>query len=337
MPPLLAEFIAPNVARRVSRFIQEEATKRAAAAAAAEAAADGSVVAPGSGTMTLPSAAAGSAGLDRADTDGTGNASIAAAGPGASAGAEVGPASASAAGSGSAAASSGARSVADAKASCAAALSQWAAAGSSSSAGSSSAADKAAAGSASSGSGSGFGSMLFSSIRGGVLDAVNELLDELDTSSVTLAGAAGDVLGHGDVIMTAGYDAGVRDFILAAMKAKRIGEVIIAEGGDAALLPPPSTGATVGPPVLPGHALALELTARAKPVPVTIIPDAAVATVMHRVHKVVIGARGVTIDGAVAADSPAGLLALAAAPRVPVIVVANALRVSHASCVIPSA
>lgn len=171
--------------------------------------------------------------------------------------------------------------------------------------------------------------MLFSAIRGGVLDAVNELLDELDTSSVTLAGAAGDVLGHGDVIMTAGYDAAVRDFILAAMKAKRVGEVIIAEGADAGLLPPPSTGATVGAPVLPGHALALELTGRAKPVPVTLIPDAAVASVMHRVHKVLIGCRGVTVDGAVAADSPAGLLALAAAPRVPVIVVANALRVRH--------
>jgi translation initiation factor 2B subunit (eIF-2B alpha/beta/delta family) len=175
--------------------------------------------------------------------------------------------------------------------------------------------------------------MAFAAIRGGVLDALNELHDELDSASATLCASAADLLSHGDVLLVAGYDAAVRDFLLAAAKRRRIAEIIVCEAADAAPLPAPSTSAPGGSagapaPIFPGQALALELTGRAKPLPVTVIPDADAAAVAHRVHKIVLGARGVTADGAVAADAPAFLLALAAGGAVPVIVLANALRVS---------
>lgn len=176
--------------------------------------------------------------------------------------------------------------------------------------------------------------LLFSAIRGGALDAVNELLDELDTASTTITANAPDLCNHDDVLLTCGYDAAVRDFILSAAKKKRVAEVFICEASDAAtMLPVGNAAATGAAPVFPGHALAMELTSRAKPVPVTVIPDATVASVMHRVSKVLIGARGIAKDGSVAADSPAALLALTAKEgKKPVVVISNALRVSGWPC-----
>jgi translation initiation factor 2B subunit (eIF-2B alpha/beta/delta family) len=370
-----AEFIAANVARRVSRFVIEEADKRAAAsasssatAAGARSAAEGLSAGVAGGvkgasaelaTVTLTvgrsassddHATAGSlgaaSGLGRASTSGSGGvsaeASVAEAG-----GAAAAPAGSAAPASGAA----GVAAVADVRSACADALSRWrgqqqgqqlgragtaatdadgtGARGSSSSSGDSSSAGKHA-------SGGRYGDMAFAAIRGGVLDALNELHDELDSASATLCASASDLLSHGDVVLVAGYDAAVRDFLLAAAKRRRIAEVIVCEAADAAPLPAPSTsapgaGSSAGAPapIFPGQALALELTGRAKPLPVTVIPDADAAAVIHRVHKVVLGARGVTADGAVAADAPAFLLALAAGGAVPVIVLANALRVSR--------
>jgi translation initiation factor 2B subunit (eIF-2B alpha/beta/delta family) len=205
------------------------------------------------------------------------------------------------------AAASAASAVCEVRAACAAALAAWPAAAPAPAAAHAGAQQQA-----------------FAAVRSGVVDALDELASDLEFSPAALAAAAPDVFAHGDVVLVAGYDARVRDVLLAAHARRRLGEVLICEAAAcAALVPAP--GAT---PVLAGHALALELTSRAKPLSVTLIADAAASAVMHRVTKVLIGARAVAADGAVLADAPALLLALAAAQRVPVLVLANALAVS---------
>lgn len=174
--------------------------------------------------------------------------------------------------------------------------------------------------------------LTFASVREGVVDALDELLDDLELSVTTVSASAPDVFAHGDVVLVAGCDAGVREIILGAAKRRRLGEVIICEASAGSAVAPPA-GAT---PVLPGHALALELTSRAKPLSVTLIPDATAGAVMHRVNKVLVAARAIAADGSVLADAPALLLTLAAAgaagaPRVPVICIANALSVREAA------
>lgn len=127
-----------------------------------------------------------------------------------------------------------------------------------------------------------------------VIQGVNELIDELEGVSSTLAHQAGDHVAADDVIMTVGRSRTVERFLLSAARKRRF-TVVVAEGG-------PGNG---------GHKTAAALSAAG--VETLLISDAAVFALMPRVHKVVIGCHAVTADGGVIA--PVGTLLLAEAAR----------------------
>lgn len=150
----------------------------------------------------------------------------------------------------------------------------------------------------------------FGSVKEGVVDAVNELLDEIESSASSVAMHALTTLTSKDAVLTRGLSNTVVEFLLAAKSLKC--EVYVAEGS----------------PRLAGHWSARRL---AEKMVTALIPDSAISSVAHRIQKILIGARAVGCDGSVVAEAGTGLLiAVARMHKIPVICVTSALKVSEA-------
>lgn len=147
-------------------------------------------------------------------------------------------------------------------------------------------------------------------LKGTVIEAINELLDELDGSASNIASQALDHIHANEVIMTAGYSKTVEAFLKAAAR-KREFKVIVTESA----------------PSYQGQELARNLARDG--IETTLITDSAVFAIMSRVNKVIIGTHTVMADGGLKALNGAHGLALAARHHsVPVIVCAALFKLS---------
>ncbi|XP_055496274.1 translation initiation factor eIF-2B subunit beta [Leucoraja erinacea] len=130
-------------------------------------------------------------------------------------------------------------------------------------------------------------------LRTNVIEAVNELLLELDGIQDNISVQALEHIHSNEVIMTLGRSAAVEAFLREAAR-KRSFQVIVAEGA----------------PYCQGHDLATSLAAAG--IETTVITDAAIFAVMSRVNKVIIGTKTILANGGLRAVIGAHTLALAA-------------------------
>uniref|UniRef100_A0A8C9SPJ1 Translation initiation factor eIF2B subunit beta n=1 Tax=Scleropages formosus TaxID=113540 RepID=A0A8C9SPJ1_SCLFO len=132
----------------------------------------------------------------------------------------------------------------------------------------------------------------FAPLKGNVIEAVNELLTELDGTTENIAMQALEHIHSNEVIMTIGRSRTVEAFLKAACKRKF--HVIVAECA----------------PFCQGHEMATSLSEAN--IETTVIPDAAIFAVMSRVNKVIIGTQTVLANGGLRAVNGTHTLALAA-------------------------
>lgn len=143
-----------------------------------------------------------------------------------------------------------------------------------------------------------------------IVDAINELKSELETSSENIARQALEHIHSNEVVMTMGESTTVEQFLTNAARKRKF-SVIVAECA----------------PECDGHKLAKRLAA--KGIETIIITDAAIFAIMARVNKVIIGADTVMADGGLKVVNGGGALALAAKHHsVPFIVVGSLFKLS---------
>jgi len=126
-----------------------------------------------------------------------------------------------------------------------------------------------------------------------IVDDINELKSELDTSAESIAIKSLEQISSDQVILTLGKSKSVEAFLKYAYKKIKF-QVIVAEGG----------------PSCHGRDLVLRLASAG--VNTTLIPDSAIFAIMSRVNKVIIGTHSVMANGGLKAVSGAYTLALAA-------------------------
>ncbi|KAH9698461.1 translation initiation factor eif-2b subunit beta [Citrus sinensis] len=144
-----------------------------------------------------------------------------------------------------------------------------------------------------------------------VIEAVNELIQDIVTCHEQIAEQAVEHIHQNEVILTLGSSRTVSEFLFAAKEKKRSFRVFVAEGA----------------PRYQGHLLAKELVARG--LQTTLITDSAVFAMISRVNMVIVGAHAVMANGGVIAPVGMNLVALAAQKHaVPFVVLAG----SHKLC-----
>ena len=147
-------------------------------------------------------------------------------------------------------------------------------------------------------------------VRQNVLDAVNELIDELDGIQQQISEQALEHVHSNEVILTFGYCRSVHLFLREAAKKRRF-QVVVAEGA----------------PGYEGQKLARELATDG--VPTTCITDSAVFAMMARANMVLMGAHAVLANGGMLGQSGSHMVALAAARHaVPVVVLTGMHKLS---------
>ncbi|KAK2374109.1 NagB/RpiA/CoA transferase superfamily protein [Trifolium repens] len=144
-----------------------------------------------------------------------------------------------------------------------------------------------------------------------VIEAVNELIQDISTCYEQIAEQAVEHIHQNEVILTLGSSKTVLEFLCAAKEKKRSFKVFVAEGA----------------PRYQGHLLAKELAARG--LQTTVITDSAVFAMISRVNMVIVGAHAVMANGGVIAPVGLNMVALAAQRHaVPFVVLAG----SHKLC-----
>ena len=147
-------------------------------------------------------------------------------------------------------------------------------------------------------------------LKSDVIEAVGELIDELETASVHINQQSLEHVTPASVVFTAGGSSEVESFLREANK-KRNFQCVVSEsepGGS-------------------GHKLAKTLAD--KGVETTVVSDAATFAIMPRVHLVVLSAKGVFADGtALCAAGHRAVAVAAKAHRVPVLVLAGTHELS---------
>ncbi|KAH8522797.1 hypothetical protein Peur_041281 [Populus x canadensis] len=144
-----------------------------------------------------------------------------------------------------------------------------------------------------------------------VIEAVNELIQDITTCHEQIAEQAIEHIHQNEVILTLGSSKTVLEFLYAAKEKKRSFRVFVAEGA----------------PRYQGHLLAKELVARG--LQTTLITDSAVFAIISRVNMVIVGAHAVMANGGVIAPVGLNMVALAAQKHaVPFVVLAG----SHKLC-----
>ncbi|KZV54439.1 hypothetical protein F511_09754 [Dorcoceras hygrometricum] len=131
-------------------------------------------------------------------------------------------------------------------------------------------------------------------LKHNVIEAVNELIQEISTCHEQIAEQAVEHIHQNEVIMTLGSSRTVTEFLCAAKEKKRSFRVFVAEGS----------------PRYQGHALAKELATRG--LQTTVITDSAVFAMISRVNMVIVGAHAVMANGGVIAPVGLNMVALAA-------------------------
>mmetsp|Transcript_6735 Transcript_6735/g.11576 ORF Transcript_6735/g.11576 Transcript_6735/m.11576 type:complete len:364 (+) Transcript_6735:67-1158(+) len=141
----------------------------------------------------------------------------------------------------------------------------------------------------------------FGPVKNAILDAINELLEEIERTHDLIANQALEYIHSNEVIMTYGVSKTVERFLKAAAKKRRTFEVIVAETA----------------PYYRGHDVALKLSSEDKErgdvaISTTLIPDSNIFAMMARVNKVIVGTHAVMANGGLIMPSGGHLLATAA-------------------------
>ncbi|KAL1920911.1 uncharacterized protein VTP21DRAFT_11546 [Calcarisporiella thermophila] len=143
-----------------------------------------------------------------------------------------------------------------------------------------------------------------------IIQAIQEMIDELETVYSNIAKEAMDHIHSNEVIMTLSMSRTVREFLLFAAKKRKF-SVIVAETCPSYL----------------GHELARTLAKAG--IQTTIIPDSAIFAFMARVNKVILGTHAVLANGGLIAVSGSQMLAAAAKHHsTPVVVVTGLYKLS---------
>ena len=147
-------------------------------------------------------------------------------------------------------------------------------------------------------------------LKSAVIDSINELISELETSRSNIALKASEYIHSNEIIMTYGKSRTVELFLKKASIRRRF-SVIVAECA----------------PFFHGQELAKSLAEHG--IETTVILDTAVFAIMSRVNKVIIGAQTVYADGGIKATNGAESMALAAKHHaVPVIVCSGLFKLT---------
>lgn len=142
-----------------------------------------------------------------------------------------------------------------------------------------------------------------------LIQAIQDLIDELETVDDNIAKVSRDHIHSGEVILTLGSSATVQSFFSSAAKDRRFTVII------------PETA-----PSFSGHTLARALSSLG--ISVLLIPDSSIFAVMPRVSKVVLGAHAVLANGGLMASSGAFATALAAKQHsTPVVILTGVFKV----------
>lgn len=153
-------------------------------------------------------------------------------------------------------------------------------------------------------------SRMVPTLKGSVIEALNEFKVELENSADNIAGQALEHIHSNEVIMTAGKSQTVEAFLKKAAKKRKF-QVIVAECA----------------PFYQGQELAVSLAKAG--IETTVINDAAVFAIMSRVNKVIIGTHTVMANGGLKAINGSHAVALAAKHySVPLIVCAAMFKLS---------
>ncbi|EMP30704.1 Translation initiation factor eIF-2B subunit beta [Chelonia mydas] len=147
-------------------------------------------------------------------------------------------------------------------------------------------------------------------LRANVIEAISELLIELEGTTDNIAMQALEHIHSNEVIMTIGYSRTVEAFLKEAARKRKF-HVIVAECA----------------PFCQGHEMAVRLSK--EEIETTVMSDAAIFAVMSRVNKVIIGTKTILANGALIAVSGTHTLALAAKHHsTPLIVCAPMFKLS---------
>lgn len=147
-------------------------------------------------------------------------------------------------------------------------------------------------------------------LRAALLDHLQEIETELETSAENLSAQAAEHIHSSELILTLGHSRSVENFLKRAAKQRKF-EVVVAECA----------------PACRGHSLAATL-AKSK-IETTVISDAAIFAMMSRVNKVIIGTHSVLANGGLRAACGALTVAMAAKHySVPVIVLCPMYKLS---------
>uniref|UniRef100_U3JV10 Translation initiation factor eIF2B subunit beta n=2 Tax=Ficedula albicollis TaxID=59894 RepID=U3JV10_FICAL len=150
----------------------------------------------------------------------------------------------------------------------------------------------------------------YPSLRANVIEAINEMLIELEGTTDNIAMQALEHIHSNEVIMTIGYSRTVEAFLKEAARKRKF-QVIVAECA----------------PFCQGHEMAVRLSK--ENIETTVMSDAAIFAVMSRVNKVIIGTKTILANGALIAVSGTHTLALAAKHHsTPLIVCAPMFKLS---------
>jgi len=149
-----------------------------------------------------------------------------------------------------------------------------------------------------------------SHLRGDIVEAIDELLSELETSIENITAQSLEHIHSDEVILTAGHSRTVEKFLKQAGKKRSI-KVIVAEGA----------------PHFQGHKMAASLSE--EKIDVTLITDSAVFAIMSRVNKVILGTHSILADGGLQSVAGSHMIAVAASHHsVPLIVVSAMYKLS---------
>ncbi|XP_005343419.1 translation initiation factor eIF-2B subunit beta [Microtus ochrogaster] len=150
----------------------------------------------------------------------------------------------------------------------------------------------------------------YAPLKSNIVEAINELLVELEGTTENIAAQALEHIHSNEVIMTIGYSRTVEAFLKEAARKRKF-HVIVAECA----------------PFCQGHEMAINLS-KAN-IETTVMTDAAIFAVMSRVNKVIIGTKTILANGSLRAVAGTHTLALAAKHHsTPLIVCAPMFKLS---------
>jgi translation initiation factor eIF-2B subunit beta len=133
----------------------------------------------------------------------------------------------------------------------------------------------------------------YSNLKSSIMEAVQELIDELGSLYRHIADQAIEHVHANEIIMTFGKSRTVEDFLKTAARKRRF-EVYVAESA-------PSNA---------GQEMAASLSAAG--IETTLITDSAIFAIMARVNKVIVGTHAVMANGGLIAQTGIHILAQAA-------------------------